>query len=309
MLISSIFIAITITLMYSAPLALAAMGGVISERAGVVNIGIEGMMSIGALTGVVVAYFTQNPWLGLLCAGLAGGGIALLHAVASITFMADQTVSGIAINLVGSGLALFFARYFFSGATTTPPVPFKLPKIINQKYLDGTIFSSLNIDVTVVIAALVVFLTWFFMSKTKWGFRVKALGEHPAAVDTLGVSVYKLRYVCVILSGILAGVGGGTVTLAIISQFSPIAISGQGFIALAAVIFGKWKPIGAYLACLLFGFSQALFVIFGGGNSVLIPPTILAMLPYVLTILILILFVGRSAAPKSSGQPYQKGER
>ena len=134
------------------------------------------------------------------------------------------------------------------------------------------------------------------------------MGEHPAAVDTLGVSVYKSRYICVIISGILAGLGGGTVTLAIISQFTPTAISGQGFIALAAVIFGKWRPFGTYFSCLLFGFSQALVIIIGGEN-LHVPSTILAMIPYVLTIIMLILFVGRSSAPKASGVPYEKGAR
>ncbi len=307
---SSIILAISMTLMFSAPLALAAMGGVISERSGVVNIGLEGMMSMGALTGAVVGFYTQNPWLGLLCAGLAGGFLALLHAIASVTFRADQTVSGIAINLIGPGFALFFAKYFFDGATLTQPVPIKLPKIIPQNFLEGTAFSSLsNIDITVVLAAVVVLVTWFFMYRTKWGFRIKALGEHPAAVDALGVSVYKLRYICVVLSGVLAGVGGGAVTLAIISQFTPTAISGQGFIALAAIIFGKWRPIGAYMACLLFGFSQALVVLFGGSSMISIPSPILSMLPYVLTIIILILFVGRSSAPKASGHPYEKGAR
>ncbi len=305
---SSILIAISITLMYSAPLALAAIGGVISERSGIINIGLEGMMSIGALAGAAVGYFTQNAWLGLLCAGLAGGMLALLHAVASVTFKADQTVSGIAINLIGPGAAMFLSRYFFGGATTTLPVPVKLPKVIDQKYLQNTPFANLNIDVTVLLAALVVVIAWFMLYKTKWGLRIRAMGEHPAAVDTLGVSVYKSRYFCVILSGILAGLGGGTVTLAIISQFTPTAISGQGFIALAAVIFGKWRPIGTYGACLLFGFSQALVIILGGGN-IQISSTILAMIPYVLTILMLILFVGRSSAPKASGVPYEKGAR
>lgn len=307
-MLNSILIAISITLMYSAPLALAAIGGVISERSGIVNIGIEGMMSIGALTGATVGYFSHNAWLGLMCAGLAGGALALLHAVASITFRADQTVSGIAINLIGPGVAMFLSRYFFGGATTTRPVPTKLPKIIDQQYLQGTPFSSLNIDVTVVIALVIVVVTWFVLYQTKWGLRIRAMGEHPAAVDTLGVSVYKSRYFCVILSGILAGLGGGTVTLAIISQFTPTAISGQGFIALAAVIFGKWRPFGTYFACLLFGFSQALVIILGGEN-IHVPSTILAMIPYVLTIIMLILFVGRSSAPKASGVPYEKGAR
>lgn len=307
-MISEILIAISITLMYSAPLALAAMGGVISERSGVVNLGIEGMMSIGALAGATVGYFSGNAWLGLLCAGLAGGLMALLHAVASVTFRADQTVSGIALNLIGPGLSLFLARHFFGGATLTLPVPHKLPKVIESKYLQGTNFSNFSIDVSVVLALAVVFATWFLLYKTKWGLRIRAIGEHPQAVDTLGVSVYKNRYFCVILSGILAGLGGGTVTLAIISQFTPTAISGQGFIALAAVIFGKWRPFSAYLACLLFGFSQALVVMLGGG-SVSVPSTLLAMIPYILTIIMLILFVGRSSAPKASGVPYEKGAR
>ena len=307
-MLSTLLIALSITLMYSAPLTLAAIGGVISERSGVVNIGIEGMMSIGALAGATVGYFTHNAWLGFLCAGLAGGLLALLHAVASITFRADQTVSGIAINLIGPGLAMFLARYFFNGATTTLPVPNKLPKVIDQQNLKVTMFRGLNIDVTVLIAFLVVFVTWFVFYQTKWGLRIRAMGEHPAAVDTLGVSVYKSRYTCVIISGILAGLGGGTVTLAIISQFTPTAISGQGFIALAAVIFGKWRPFGTYFACLLFGFSQALVIILGDGN-VVVPSTLLAMIPYILTIIVLIIFVGRSSAPKASGVPYEKGIR
>ena len=308
-MLNSILIALSITLMYSAPLTLAAIGGVISERSGVINIGIEGMMSIGALTGAAVGYFTHNPWLGLLCAGLAGGGLALLHAIASVSFRADQTVSGIAINLIGPGLAMFLCRYFFDGASMTYTVPEKLPKLFNLSFLKGTPFANFNnIDVTVLLAFVVVVMTWFIFYKTKWGLRLRALGEHPAAVDTLGVPVYRSRYACVIASGILAGIGGGTVTLAVISQFNPVAISGQGFIALAAVIFGKWRPWGAYAACLLFGFSHALVVMLGGG-VIQVPSTILEMMPYVLTILILIAFVGRSSAPKASGVPYEKGAR
>ena len=307
-MLNNLLIALSITLMYSAPLTLAAIGGVISERSGVVNIGIEGMMSIGALTGAAVGYFTHSAWLGLLCAGLAGGALALLHAIASISFRADQTVSGIAINLIGPGLALFLSRHFFEGASITYPVPEKLPKVVNFSYLKGTPFVNFNIDVSVILAFAVVLITWFVLYKTKWGLRIRALGEHPAAVDTLGVPVYRSRYACVIISGILAGIGGATVTLAVISNFTPVAISGQGFIALAAVIFGKWKPWGAYGACLLFGFSQALAVMLDGG-VVQVPSTILAMIPYILTILILIVFVGRSSAPRASGVPYEKGAR
>lgn len=306
-MLNSITLIIGITLMYSAPLAFSALGGVISERSGVTNIGIEGMMTIGAFAGAAVGYYSGSPWFGLLCAGLAGGAISLLHAIASISFKADQTISGIAINLIGPGMALFLSRLFFEGATMTQPVTNKLPKILGNLE-SQSVLSNLNVDITVILAFLLMLLSWFILYKTKWGLRVRAVGEHPAAADTLGINVYMVRYVCVVISGVLAGFGGAAVTLAIIPQFTPTAISGQGFIALAAVIFGKWTPYGAYGACILFGFAQALTVILGGGNSP-IPSEFIAMLPYIMTILILIIFVGRSVAPKADGEPYEKGSR
>lgn len=306
-MLNSITLIIGITLMYSAPLAFSALGGVISERSGVTNIGIEGMMTIGAFAGAAVGYYSGNPWFGLLCAGLAGGAISLLHAIASISFKADQTISGIAINLIGPGMALFLSRLFFEGATMTQPVTNKLPKILGNLE-SQSVFSNLNVDITVILAFLLMLVSWFVLYKTKWGLRVRAVGEHPAAADTLGINVYMVRYICVVISGVLAGFGGAAVTLAIIPQFTPTAISGQGFIALAAVIFGKWTPYGAYGACILFGFAQALTVILGGGNSP-IPSEFIAMLPYIMTILILIIFVGRSVAPKADGEPYEKGSR
>ncbi len=307
-MLNNLLFILTITFINSVPLTLAALGGVICEKSGVVNIGIEGMMSIGAFTGAAVGYYTGSVWLGLIFAGLAGGLLALLHAIASITFQADQTVSGIAINLIGPGLAMFLSRIFFAGATTTIPVPQKFPKIFSSLANKHEILNNINLDMTVPLSFSVVLITWFVMYKTKWGLRIRALGEHPAAVDSVGVSVYRTRYICVALSGILAGIGGASVTLAIVSQFTPSAISGQGFIALAAVIFGKWKPFGAYFACLFFGFAQALVVLIGGEGSV-ISSDLLMMLPYLLTVLILILFVGRSSAPKASGKPYQRGSR
>jgi len=293
--------------MYSTPLVFGALGGVISERSGVINIGIEGMMTVGAFTGASVSYFTGNPWLGFFAAGAAGGMISLLHAIASITFKADQTISGIAINLIGPGAALFFCRQMFSQATMTIPSK-TLPKLFGNNAFSGTPAENLNVDVTVVLALVAAIAMWFFLYKTKWGLHVRSVGEHPAAADTLGINVSRTRYLCVIVSGILAGLGGASMTLAIISQFTPTAISGQGFIAMAAVIFGKWTPYGAYGACMLFGFAQALTVVLGGG-SIAVPTQILAMLPYVLTIVVLILFVGRSAAPKADGVPYEKGVR
>lgn len=306
-MLSSITLFIGITLMYSTPLAFAALGGVISERSGVTNLGIEGMMTIGAFTGATVGYFSGNAWIGFLAAGIAGGTIALLHAFASITCHADQTISGIAINLIGPGVALFSCRLLFDQATMSLPVTHKIPKLFGNSGLTGAM-KSLNVDVTVVLVLVLALLLWVFLYKTKWGLHVRSVGEHPAAADTLGINVYRIRYLCVIASGILAGFGGASMTLAIIPQFTPTAISGQGFIALAAVIFGKWTPHGAYGACLLFGAAQALTVILGGGRFH-IPSEVLAMLPYILTLVILVLFVGRSAAPKASGQPYQKGAR
>ena len=186
------------TLMYATPMVLAALGGVISERAGVTNIGIEGMMTIGAFTGAAVGYFFGNPWLGVLCAGLAGGVTALLHALASITFRADQTISGVAINLIGPAVALFFCRLCFDGSAVTEPVTAKLPKLFGSD-VDG-ILGNLNVDFMVIIAILCTILVWILLYRTKWGLRIRAVGENPAAADTLGINVSFVRYVCVILS-------------------------------------------------------------------------------------------------------------
>ena len=295
-----------VTLLYSTPMVFGALGGVLSERSGVVNIGIEGMMTFGAFAGAAAGYYSGNPWVGVLCAAAAGGILALLHAVAAISCQADQTISGVAINLLGPALAVFFCRQAFDGATMSYPVENKLPKMMGSG-VEG-MMANLNVDVMVLVALLFAVTMWFVLYRTKWGLRVLAVGENPAAADTLGINVYKTRYACVILSGILAGIGGATVTLGIVAQFTQTSIAGQGFIALAAVIFGKWKPLGAYKACLIFGFSQALTVVLGGG-ALAVPTEILAMLPYVLTIIILILFIGKSVAPKADGVPYVKGKR
>ena len=306
-MLNNITLAIAITLMYSTSMVFAGLGNLLSEKTGVINIGVEGMMTIGAFAGAAVCYFTGNAWLGFLGAGIAGGALAVLHAIASIIFKCDQTVSGIAINLIGPGAALFICSLLFDGATSTQPVSQKLPKIFGNRKLPG-VLGNLNLDVTVVLALLTAVLIWWIFYRTKWGLHLQAVGEHPAAADTLGINVNRLRFVCVILSGVLSGFGGAAVTLGIVSQFTPITIAGQGFISIAAVIFGKWTPHGTYGACLLFGFAQALTVLLGGGNSI-IPSPILAMLPYVLTIVMLVLFVGRAVAPKASGKPYEKGSR
>ncbi|QWT17399.1 ABC transporter permease [Collinsella sp. zg1085] len=306
-MLNNILLLIGITLMYSTPLVFGALGGVISERSGVVNIGIEGMMTIGALTGAAVSYATGNPWLGFLCAGLGGGAFATLHALAAVTFKADQNVSGIALNLLGPGIALFIARLIWNGGTQSPSIA-TLPKLFGKGAFADTPWANLNVDITVVLGIIICALVWFVLYHTALGLRVRAVGEHPGAADTLGINVSRVRFACVVLSGVMAGFGGASITLAIISQFTQTAVAGQGFIALAAVIFGKWTPHGSYAACLLFGLAQALVIILGGG-VVPIPSEILACLPYVLTLFILILFVGKSVAPAADGIPYEKGVR
>lgn len=306
-MLDNITLILGITLMYSAPMIFAGLGSLISEKSGVINIGIEGMMTFGAFAGAAACYFTGSVWLGFICASIAGGLLAVLHALATVIFKSDQTISGIAINLIGPGLSLFICRLLFAGSTSTGPVTNKTPKIFDGLHLTGAL-KNLNVDVTVIIALIATAIMWILIYKTKWGLHIQAVGEHPAAADTLGIRVNLVRFVCVSVSGLLAGLGGASVTLGIISRFLPTAISGQGYIAIAAVIFGKWTPLGTYGACLLFGFAQALTVILGGGNSI-IPSQALAMFPYILTILVLMLFVGQSVAPKASGKPYEKGAR
>lgn len=297
---------IGMTLLYATPLMFGAFGGVISERSGVINIGIEGMMAVGAFTAAATGYYLQNAFLGFLFGALAGGFLALLHAVACITFKADQTISGMAINLIGSGAALFVCRIFFDGSVTTKPNDHLLPKIFGGE-VQGFL-SRLNTNVSFLIAIVVGIILWFVLYKTKYGLRIRAVGEHPAAADTLGINVSKVRYSCVFTSGLLSGMGGAAITLGIVSQFNSTSVAGQGFIALAAVVFGKWTPHGAFGACLIFGFAQALVVMLGGDFQQ-VPSEILSMLPYILTILILVFFVRNSYAPKASGKAYEKGSR
>ena len=205
------------TLMYSTPLIFTALGGVVTEKSGVVNIGLEGMMYFGAFMGATVAYFTQNPWLGFLCAGLGGAFLGLIHAVACVSFSAEQIVSGIAVNFLAPGAALFLSRLFFDGATQTITIPNKIPLPFSFLFGDGKLFKSagfmdlvFNRFATVYLAFLLVLVVWFVLYKTKIGMRVQAVGEHPEAADTLGISVYGIRYGAVITSGFFAGLESTT---------------------------------------------------------------------------------------------------
>lgn len=298
------------TLLFATPLLFAALGGMFTEKAGVTNIGIEGMMTIGAFFGSAIGYFTKSATLGFLAGGLAAAVVALIHAIVSITFGADQIVSGIAINFIGPGVSLFICSLLFGGAKQTLPVDEgvgKIAKVFNGLTGIENIDKILGQYITTYIALILVVIMYIYLYKTKYGLRLISVGEHPKAAETLNINVYLYRYFAVIVSGILAGFGGATMSLATVSHFTQSLVSGHGFIALVAVIFGKWKPHGILGACLFFGATQELAILLPV-LKVNIPEGVIPMIPYISTLLILIVFVGRSKAPSASGVPYLKLE-
>jgi simple sugar transport system permease protein len=305
--ITDIALLISSTLTYAAPLIIAGMGSILSETSGVVNIGIEGQMTIGAFACAATATMFANPWAGLLAAIIAGGIFGLLHALACITFKADQTISGIAINLLAPGVAIYFCKALFEGSTQTRPVELtdKLPLVLKGVFKDGSVMDIMLQNYGNVYACLLLaFVVWFLLFRTRLGLRILAVGEHPRAAATLGVSVFRVRYFTVVLSGILAALGGAVIPLSTVSYYFPSIISGQGFIAIAAVIFGKFKPGPTVLACLLFGFCKSLALTLGNPKFELsVSSHLLAMIPYVVTLAVL-LFVGKSYAPSASGKIY-----
>ena len=288
---------LNINLLYSAirlatPLILAALGGLFSERSGVINIALEGLMLAGAFTAASITYYADSPWVGLLAAILAGASIALIHAVACIRFKADQVVSGTAINILLTGVPALLSGAFFLSSGSTPQIP-------KEHLIPYT---------PIVIAFALVPLTWYVLNRTPFGLRLRAVGENPEAADAAGVSVRAMRYTAVLLSGALAGIGGAYLSIGQSSLFTRNMTSGRGFIALAALIFGKWRPVQTMLACLLFGFTEAVAiqlqgVRFGGEE---IPNQFIQIIPYVLTIVVLAGFIGQSRAPRALGIPYQK---
>ncbi len=308
MSIQEIGIIIGITFMYATPLIFASLGGVMSENTGVVNIGLEGIMSIGALIGASIAHFTGNPWLAFICGGLAGIILTIPHAIATVNFGADHVISGTALNFLGPGLSLFLCRLLFDGGATSTPLTMdqKLPQWLTNVFKDGSFLkSAFNQYATFYIALILVVIVYIILYRTKLGLRMRAVGEHPLAADTLGINVRAIKYFGVLSSGFLAGLGGASLSIAVVANFRTTLVSGQGFIALAAMIFGNWKPQGALMASLLFGLAQGLAIHFGGGN-LNIPSSVLSMLPYVLTLIILIITSGKNRAPKANGLQYVK---
>jgi general nucleoside transport system permease protein len=310
---------ISSTILYASPLIFTALGGVFSERSGVVNIGLEGLMVIGAFSGIVTSLYFEgtgagaaSPWLGLIAAVIVGALFSLFHAVASITFRADQVVSGVALNFLAVGLSVFLIRKIFDkGQSDVIKVSISkmdVPFLSDIPIIGQLLFSKIALTSYIAIALSVV--VWFVLYKTPFGLRLRSVGEHPMAADTMGINVTKMRYIGVMLSGALAGLGGAVYGLTTALQFGSTTIAGQGFIALAALIFGKWNPLGALGAALFFGLSQSLAV--SGGTLPLlsdVPSVFLAIAPYVLTIIALTGLIGRADAPKAIGTPYIKGKR
>jgi simple sugar transport system permease protein len=290
---------------FATPLTFAALGGLFSERSGVVNIGLEGMMLAGAFFAVLGADKLGNWALGLLCAAVAGAVAAGIHAVVSIHLRADQIVSGTAINFLALGVTGYFFIEVY-GENGTPGSISQVPDVnipgANHLGFIGRVFGHLNLMVWLMFATLI--LAYIVMFRTPIGLRIRSVGEHPRAADTVGISVYRIRYASVILSGILAALGGAYLSIGFVGSFNENMTAGRGFIGLAALIFGNWRPFGAFAAALLFGFSTALSFRLAQpwGNAAVL----FQALPYVLTLIAVAGVIGRSIPPASSGRPYLK---
>jgi ABC-type uncharacterized transport system permease subunit len=285
---SIVLILLLSSIRLTTPLLLAALGGLYSERSGVINIALEGLLLAGAFTAATVTHYSNNPWIGLAAAILAGMLVALIHGVACIKFKADQVVSGTAINILFLGVPALLSGALFESTGATPQLP----------------RSQLMPYMPIFLAFALVPVTWYVLNRTPFGLRLRAVGENPEAADTAGVDVARVRFAAVMLSGALAAIGGAYLSIGQSSLFARNMSAGRGFIALAALIFGKWRPVQTMLACLLFGFAEALSIQMQGVSQV--PVQFIQIVPYVLTIVVLAGFIGHSRAPRALGIPYQE---
>jgi simple sugar transport system permease protein len=276
------------TIRLATPLLLAALGGLFSERSGVINIALEGLMLAGAFSAAAIDHFTGNPWVALLGAIAAGVAVAAIHALATIRFKADQVVSGTAINILFLGVPALLSGALFESTGATPQIP-------QQNLLPNA---------PIVIAFLMVPASWWILNRTRLGLRLRAVGENPEAADAAGINVQTIRWIGVLASGALAAIGGAYLSIGQSSLFTRNMTAGRGFIALAALIFGKWRPLPTMLACLLFGFAEAVAIQMQGVAPV--PVQFIQAIPYVLTLVVLAGFIGTSRAPKALGIPYEK---
>jgi general nucleoside transport system permease protein len=282
------------------PLIFAALGGLFSERAGVINIALEGLMLAGAFTAAVATYELQNPYLGMLFAMIAGALVAFVYAIAVIKFEADQVVCGTAITLLMMALPQFLSGAIYDSSGSTPQIA--------KEFLLKSWFND-SVSIASVFAFLLVPVCWYVLYKTPFGLRLRAVGENPAAADAAGINVVRLRYIAVVLSGVLAAAGGAYLSTGQSSLFTRGMSAGRGFIALAALILAKWKPIPVLFACLFFGLTEALTIpleSYRMSNGENIPAQFIQIIPYVLTIIVLAGFIGKSQAPKALGIPYKK---
>ena len=298
---------LAISIVKSTPLVLGALSGTVCERSGIVNIAIEGMMLTAAFAGFAVAAMSGSLALGLAAAMLAGALLALLHAVLTVSFAVDQIISGTAINILAVGLTGFLNRQLFTtgapaGATVLPRI--SLPFLSDIPILGPILFQHQPLTILAIVLVIMLQCALF---RSRWGLRTRAVGEHPLAADTVGIDVGWLRTLNVVLGGVLAGLAGAYFTLESVPHFEPLMTNGRGFIALAAMIFGKWTPLGAWGAALLFGLTEALPVTLQI-QGFQVPYQIVGMLPYVLTIVVVAGLVGRSTAPAAVGRPYLKGQ-
>jgi len=291
------------TIRFSTPLLGASMGEAISERAGMVNVSLEGMMLCGALGGVLGAHYTGNPWLGVLCAILAGGLAALIQAFFSVTLAVNQVVVGIALNIFALGATTYISRTAF-GLTDSPQVqgfePLHLPILSEIPILGEILFTQ---SALVYLIYLLIPLVAFALMRTEWGLKLRAVGEHPEAADSLGVSVAKMRYMAVLICGALAGMAGSFFSLVQLNMFVEGMTGGRGFIALAVVIVGKWNPWRLALVALLFGMLDAL-ALRAQALNIGLPYHLLLALPYVVTLLVYAGLVGQARPPAALAQPY-----
>lgn len=284
----------TSTLRGSTPLLLAALGGFVCERSGVINIALEGLMLIGAFAAASVAYTTGNPWIGMLAGAFAGMVFAAIYAFSVIPMRANQIVAGTAINLLAAGTAPFLSKIFFSSGRSTPSLE------ITARFQSAPMWIAIGL---VILASL-----WSRYSPS--GLWVRFAGENPEALAAAGIRVNRVRWFAVLTSGALAGLGGASLSIFLASSFSQNMTAGRGFMALAALIFGKWRPIPAALACLLFGLTDAVQIRLQGvvlWGTEPVPVQFIQILPYVFTVCVLAGFVGQSRAPKSLGLPYRQG--
>jgi len=287
------------TLRITIPYLLPSLGAVYSEKGGVINIALEGILLIGAFFTTVGTYYYQSVLIGILFGVLAGLTVALLHAIATVTFKADQIVSGIAINLFAIGLTKFFCKIFFNSSSNSE-------RIIGLESINIPVLSSIPVigNPFILLCIILLVLSYIIIFKTRFGLRLRAAGENPAAADSLGVNINIVRYAGVLTSGVLAALGGSWLAFDQHS-FTDGMSAGRGYIALAAMIIGKWNPWAAAGACLIFGFAESLSIQF---QNLAIPTQFIQMLPYILTIIVLAGFIGKSTPPAADGIPYEKDE-